>query len=69
MGSVAKVIYDYNMRKGFLIYEEMYKFVHIYEDAVSLYCMTLHPIPLNFLVYEEHFIIFFISVPAPSLCP
>jgi hypothetical protein len=25
--------------------------------------MTLHPIPLNFLIYEENFIYFFISVP------
>jgi hypothetical protein len=24
--------------------------------------MTLHPIPLNFLIYEENFIFFFISV-------
>jgi hypothetical protein len=24
--------------------------------------MTLHPIPLNFLTYEENFIFFFISV-------
>ncbi len=23
--------------------------------------MTLHPIPLNFLIYEENFILFFIS--------
>ncbi len=26
--------------------------------------MTLHPIPLNFLIYEERFIFFFISVRA-----
>jgi hypothetical protein len=24
--------------------------------------MTLHPIPLNLFMYEEHFIFFFISV-------
>jgi hypothetical protein len=24
--------------------------------------MTLHPIPLNFLIYEENFLFFFISV-------
>ncbi len=24
--------------------------------------MTLHPIPLNFLIYEENFIFFFVSV-------
>ncbi len=23
--------------------------------------MTMHPIPLNFLIYEENFILFFIS--------
>jgi hypothetical protein len=28
--------------------------------------MTLHPIPLNFLIYEENFIFFFISVICPS---
>jgi hypothetical protein len=27
--------------------------------------MTLHPIPLNFLIYEENFLIFFISVNIP----
>ncbi len=26
--------------------------------------MTLHPIPLNFLIYEEYFILFFMSVPS-----
>ena len=26
-----------------------------------LRCMTLHPIPLNFLTYEEYFLFFFIS--------
>ncbi len=30
------------MRKGFLIYEEMHKY------------MTLHQIPLNFLIYDEN---------------
>jgi hypothetical protein len=29
--------------------------------------MTLHPIPLNFLSYEENFNFFFISVLIPSL--
>jgi hypothetical protein len=42
------------MRKGFLIYEEMHKIFSSY--------MTLHPIHLNFLIYEENFILFFISV-------
>jgi hypothetical protein len=31
-GAVAKL---YNMRKGFLLYEEMRKFFPIYEEAVS----------------------------------
>jgi hypothetical protein len=31
MGAVAKS----NMRKGFLIYEEMHKYLVIYEEAVS----------------------------------
>jgi len=30
--------------------------------------LTLHPIPLNFLIYEENFIFFFISVAAHTLC-
>jgi hypothetical protein len=28
--------------------------------------MTIHPIPLNFLIYEENFILFFISAVFPS---
>jgi hypothetical protein len=34
MGEVAKS-YTYSMRKGFLIYEEMRKYLVIYEEAVS----------------------------------
>ncbi len=30
--------------------------------AIDTVYMTLHPIPLNFLIYEENFIFFFISV-------
>ncbi len=62
MGSGAKS----NMRKGFLIYEETSKCFTIYEEAVSHipYCMTLNPIPLNFLIYQENFTFFFISVQA-----
>jgi hypothetical protein len=56
MGSGAK---SYT-RKDFLIYEEMHKYFIIYEEAVSLYAFNL--IPLNFLIYEENFIFFFISV-------
>jgi hypothetical protein len=59
MGSGAKSY----MRKGFSIYEEMRKFFTIYEEVFTLLSfMTLHPIPLNFLMYEENFISFFISV-------
>ncbi len=49
------------MRKGFLIYEEMRKYLTIYEEAVSY--MSLHPIPSEFLIYEENFIFFLFSVP------
>jgi hypothetical protein len=28
--------------------------------------MTLHPIPLNFLIYEDNFISFFISAEQPA---
>ncbi len=41
MGSGAKSY----MRKSFLIYEEMRKYLTIYEEAVSI---TLHPIPSEF---------------------
>ncbi len=49
--------------KDFLIYAEIRKFFPIYEEAVSHIYMTLHPIPLNFLiyVYEENSILLFIS--------
>ncbi len=50
MGSVSKSY----MRMGFLIYEEMRKYLIIYEEAVSHI--------LNFLIYEENFVFFFISV-------
>ncbi len=57
MGSGAKSY----MRKGFLIYEEVHKYFHHICGGRYAY-MTLHPIPLNFLIYEENFIFFFISV-------
>ncbi len=59
MGSGAKSY----MRKGFLIYKEMHKyFQHIvYDEVVSHTYMTLLQIPLNFLIYEKNFILFFIS--------
>jgi hypothetical protein len=50
------------MRKDFIIYEEM----HIYcisphmRRPLVIYDFTL--IPLNFLIYKENFISFFISV-------
>jgi hypothetical protein len=37
------------IRKGFLIYEEMRNYLAIYEE-------------LDFLIYEENFVLFFISV-------
>ncbi len=50
MGSGAKSY----MRKGFQTYEEMRKYLTIYEDAVS-HIWSL----LNFLIYEENYIFFF----------
>ncbi len=51
------------MRKGFLIYEEMRKYFPIYEDeeAVSHIWLCNCSI-LNFLIYEDNLIFFFISV-------
>ncbi len=51
------------MRKGFLIYEEMRKFSPYMRRPLVIY-MTLHPIPLNFLIYEEN-VILFLSVYLP----
>jgi hypothetical protein len=49
MGSGAKSY----MRKGFLIYEEMHRyFQHKWGGRYSY--MTLHPIPLNFVIFEEN---------------
>jgi hypothetical protein len=53
MGAVAKSY----MRKGFLMYEEIQKYLTIYESF-----MTLQQVLLNFLIYEENSIFFFISV-------
>ena len=49
------------MRKVFLIYEEMGKYFPIYEEAVS-YIWLCNCSTQNFLIYEESFILFFISV-------
>ncbi len=62
MGAVAKSY----MRRDFLIYEEIRKYLVIYEDAVGhiWLCNRSH---LNFLIYEENFLFFFISVVLCSL--
>ncbi len=49
MGQVAKSY----IRKGFLIYEEMRKYLTIYEEAVSHLWICNRSL-LNFLIYEEH---------------
>ena len=55
MGAVAKSY----MRKGFLIYEEMRKYLVIYEEAVSHICRLCNRSLLDFLIYEENFVSFF----------
>ncbi len=57
MGSVAKSY----MRKDFLIYEEMLKYLVIYEEAVS-HIRLCNWSSLNFLIYEVNFFFFFFSV-------
>ncbi len=49
------------MRKGFLIYGEMCKYFPMCEEAVSHKWLCNCSI-LNFLIYEENFLFFFISV-------
>jgi hypothetical protein len=49
MGEVAKSY----MRKGFLIYEEMQKYLTNYEEAVSHKCLCNRSL-LNFLMYKEN---------------
>ncbi len=49
------------MRKGFLIYEETRKYFPKYEEAVS-HLWLCNCSSLNFLIYEENLIFFFISV-------
>jgi hypothetical protein len=63
MGSGAKSY----MRKGFLIYKEMRKYFTIHKEAFSVYDFA--PIPLNFLIYEENFIKFFISIILVNFLP
>ncbi len=57
MGSVPKSY----MWKGFLTYEEMRKYFTINEEAVSHIRLCNRSL-LNFLIYEENMIFFFISV-------
>jgi hypothetical protein len=57
MGAVAKSY----MRKGFLIYEEMRQYLVIYEEAVRHIWLSNRSL-LDFLIYEENFVFFFISV-------
>jgi hypothetical protein len=61
-GAVAKSY----MRKGFLIYGEMRKYFPIYEEAVS-HIWLCNCSFLNFLIYEENLIFFFLSVQKETL--
>ncbi len=54
-GAVAKSY----MRKGFLINEEMRKYLVIYEEAVS-HIWLCNSSTLNFPIYEENLFFFFI---------
>jgi len=56
MGAFAKSY----MRKGFLIYEEMLKYLVMYEEAVSHIRLCNRSL-LDFLIYEENFVSCFIS--------
>jgi hypothetical protein len=49
------------MRKGFLIYEEMCKYLVIFEEDVSPICLCSCS-RLEFLIYDENFVFFLISV-------
>jgi hypothetical protein len=58
MGADAK---SYN-RKGFLMYEEMRKYLVVYEEAVSHIRLCNRSCSLlDFFIYEENFVFFFIS--------
>ncbi len=57
MGAVAKS----STRKGFLIYEEIRKYLVIYEEAVSHKWLCNRSL-LDFLLYEENFVFFYINV-------
>jgi hypothetical protein len=53
------------MRKGFLIYKEMRKYLVIYEEAASQIRLCSCSLP-DFLIYEENFVFFF-SVYHPNI--
>ncbi len=55
------------MRKGLLIYEEMRKYLVIFEEAIShtVYDFATGP----FLIDEENFVFFFISVAVSIFIP
>ncbi len=55
-GAVAKSY----MRKDFLIYEEMLKYLVLYDEAVS-HIWLCNCSLLIFLIYEENFLFYFIS--------
>jgi hypothetical protein len=49
------------------MYEEMCKYLTTYEEAVShMYDFATPFLNLNFLIYEEHLIFFFLSVRYPQ---
>jgi hypothetical protein len=58
MGAVAKS----NMRKGFLIYEEMCKYLVIYGEAVGHIQYNFATAPWISLYMRKTFFFFFISV-------
>jgi hypothetical protein len=62
LGSVAKSY----MRKGFLICEEMHKYLVMLEEAVS-HVWLCNCCILNFLIFEENLIFFLISAVCPTL--
>jgi hypothetical protein len=61
-GAVAKSY----MTNGLLIYGELLAHFLILGSHSSYMTLQLHCSTLNFLIYEENLIFFFISVPAPA---
>ncbi len=55
------------IRKGFLMYEEMRKYLTIYEETVG-HMGFCNCFILKFLIYEETFIFFFISASTSTIC-